>query len=617
MAVKFTIDDESLKDAAERLQALGDAGNVEAAALAEAAVLALEKTGEEMRRFAATMAATTKGKTLGDLLSASIPKRLLEEWAETARQAAAQAHKYNQNMRLSAVFAVEQVWRLLAEISAKDDVTPPFSESVAIQWALETERDKDDAIAGELLESSRWGPDSRKGRFVAQLQEHVSAMRDAVGMGDGLDLPETEEAAARRADVDGEPLLWLDEGFARYLEGVGETGEALADDVRNKARARWAKQRQLTTEGEPENGRLLALWIDLAADTDSYRSAGLFPFLQRLALAAWRDVLRPELEREREAEWRVGAINVGPFDDALVPLMSPRAVAKASAKDGRQLVLLFDATGHEVGYFEGWVLDDITTTALERLRSPPFIRLASIGANVVAQQQAMGARNPLITELPGRTELARELGLRSVGELDALFDAAQKYQGEGIDPSGRRWFIRGLFNVFGTEAPAPGQPSRTLLQWSPGLFIGQGWKTPMPDANEPWPLLGSKARGKGMFAHVLIHRQLAERSLEIAKEGHAPLAWGEIAAAAALGRRPMSNLRKLELEGQGESGPWLIEEVPGRYRLADEKRHDFLVRQGQLRGYRQEGGRVRAAVAKREAGKFAKKRGYKGRNRKD
>ena len=509
-----------------------------------------------------------------------------------------------------AAAAATMAWLHLAWNATIEPPVPMLH--AAIRYVLEGEakgrweRPKCDTAAAALDD------DATRDALARKLRDAVHDLTTFAGMEkDSVTIPKGEEAR-KPDDPDADhPMLWWDARAGDFLETLGHAGHDGAELTRDEARNRWEEvHRQTTIDGEPGWGRLWELWWKPGGDR------GVCPILLRLTLVLWLDRWRPEMEAEREAEWRVGAFSVGPFDDALAPLMSPRREVAAPARDGRQLVLLFDETGHEVGYFEGWVLDDFTTTAIDRLRSPAFIRLASVGANAVAKQQALRVQSPLITELPGRTELAQMLGLRSVGDLDELFDAAQRYRGEGIDATGRKWFIRGLFNVCGTEAPAPGQASRTLLQWSPGLFVGRGWKTPMPDADDPWPLLGSKARAKGMFAHVLIHRQLAERSLEMAKEGHAPMAWGEIAAAAALGRRPMANLRRLELEGQGEHAPWLIEVVPGRYRLADEKRHDFLVRQGQMRGFRQAGGESRAATAEREAGKFAKKKGYKGRTRK-
>jgi len=321
MAVKFTIDDEALKRAAEAQNLDPDDLTFEVEfpddmkkavesldrlkeAIAETAAVTIATAGKQLAQFAATAAVATKGQTLRELMFGGVSQEQWKEWEETAKRAALWAHEHNENMRLSAVYVERQVWRLLEDLADEarlrderacfaDHDDRLLSEATTILWVLETERDAGDSLAAELLESKRWGADSRKGRFVARLREHVATMRDAVGMGDGVALPDTEEDATRRADVGGDPLLWLDEAFAAYLDGLGETGPDLAAGVRERAQARWVAHQRKTADSEPENGRLLALWIDMAADSEE-RSA-LFPFLQRLALAVWRDVVRPEL----------------------------------------------------------------------------------------------------------------------------------------------------------------------------------------------------------------------------------------------------------------------------------------------------------------------------------
>ena len=311
MAVKITLDDEAMK----RAQELGlDAVDPEAmrAAAAAAAVDSITASGELAARHLAQAVKAMESRQA--TLYAAIPQSTWADLAESMLRAGEWAQEYGRNMRLSAVYAVGQVWDLLAELAPPDvEEDPPFTEADAIGWALEAEKGAGDALAAELLESNNWGKDDPKGRFVARLREHVAAMRDAVGMGDGVDLPETEETAMRPAAVVGEPLLWLDEAFAVYLDGMGGIGPDLAGDVREKARERWTKQGQGTIDGEPENGRMLALWFDMEAGHEE-RSA-IHPFLQRLAMAVWRDVVRPKMEEERAAE-RKRAIEFMPYMDS-------------------------------------------------------------------------------------------------------------------------------------------------------------------------------------------------------------------------------------------------------------------------------------------------------------
>ena len=144
-------------------------------------------------------------------LAGFTPEKWLE-FAETARQVADAGAKFHRNMRQSAVYAVQWTWRLLESFAAEDDGGPSFSEVDAIRWALGAERDAGDTLAGELLEEMErqrdpsapmfvGDPDWTRnfkaglplGRFEDRLREHVTAMRDAVGMGDGAELPDTEE----------------------------------------------------------------------------------------------------------------------------------------------------------------------------------------------------------------------------------------------------------------------------------------------------------------------------------------------------------------------------------------------------------------------------------------
>jgi hypothetical protein len=290
MAEKIKLDDDAMERALEMgLDAVDDEAVVEAAVamdkLAKAAATAMEPALNALAR----LAKVTEGKTIRDLMYAAIPQETWEEWAETAQIAAQKTREHNRDMRRSAVYAVEYVWDLLADFT--DDYGTAFAEVGAVQWALEVERDAGDNLATDLLTSNQWGLETRKGLFVLRLREHVAAMRIAVGMGADADLPETEEDAMRAAAVDGDPLLWLDEAFAVYLDGMGKTDQKEAAVVREKARRRWGAHRQPTRDGEPENGRLLALWLDIEAT----EQVELFPFLQWLALAVWRSVVREEL----------------------------------------------------------------------------------------------------------------------------------------------------------------------------------------------------------------------------------------------------------------------------------------------------------------------------------
>ena len=443
--------------------------------------------------------------------------------------------------------------------------------------------------------------DATRDRLARELRSAVRDLAAAVEI--TADNGPHDGAAARRpADPDAErQLLWVDDRAAAFLATIGDYGQAAAEQTRSESQTRWETvHQQLTLDGQTAWGALWALWWDPGGQH------GLCPALVRLATVLWLDRWRGEVEKEREAAKWVGVIRSEPFDHALAPVLSQRSYLSPTG-DGRQLVLLFNAEGHEVGWFEGWVLDDIAEQGLKRLQSRPFMRLACMGADTIARQQAMGYQSPLITEFPGKTALAQLLGV-NVTELDELLDAAQRYQARiTAADGGRRWEVRGIFTMAGGDSAAPGRTASLVLQWNVGLFAGgDGLKTPMPDPNAPWPTLGPRARAKGDFAHMLVHRELSEGSRLLAKNGHAPIHWERIRKRAGLTRPTMDKFREFELKGQEEHGAWILEPVPGRFRLADELRHAFLVKQGQRRDWQSARGKRRAAKAEREAGRFAK-----------
>ena len=228
----------------------------------------------------------------------------LKELSEELDRWAATAQERERNVRQSAAYAVRETHRVLAAHAEEEEGVPFHAGIDAVRWALEVEKEAGDALAAEvldragklldrsieLLESGQWDL-HYSGRFVGRLRGHVAAMREHVGMGDDAALPKNEDGAMRAADVDGDPLLWLDEAFAGYLESMGEACTEMAAEVRKAARKRWAKRGQGTIDDEPENGLLLKSWINLGADD----RADLYPYLQWLAIAVWRAEVRPEL----------------------------------------------------------------------------------------------------------------------------------------------------------------------------------------------------------------------------------------------------------------------------------------------------------------------------------
>ena len=231
----------------------------------------------------------------------------MKQWAETMALAAKELEERHRRLQQEAVFAAEWTWTLLEDFATEDEGIPPYTDAIALMAVLERENSKGDSLAGELLVTGkqqeedlpRFTEDAPLRRFIEEVRRHVGMMRDAIEMGDDAELPQTEEDAARRAPVDGESLLWIDERFAQWLEQTfSKTGTELAAAVRRGSRARW--KRIESHEGdEPINGSLFGLWIDMEAGPDDRSTGGLFPFRQILAVAVWQEVVRPELEAER------------------------------------------------------------------------------------------------------------------------------------------------------------------------------------------------------------------------------------------------------------------------------------------------------------------------------
>jgi len=231
----------------------------------------------------------------------------LNQWAETMALAVKDLEERHRRLQEEAVFAAEWSWTLLEDFATEDEGVPPYTDAIALVAVLEREHSKGDSLAGELLAAGkqqeeglpRFTEGAPLRRFIEEVRRHVGVMREAIGMGDDADLPKTEEDAARRAPGDGEPVLWIDERFAQWLEqSFSKTGAELAAAVRRGSRARW--KRIESHEGDkPVNGRLFGLWIDMEADPDDRRRGDLFPFRQILAVAVWQEIVRPELEAER------------------------------------------------------------------------------------------------------------------------------------------------------------------------------------------------------------------------------------------------------------------------------------------------------------------------------
>ena len=116
---------------------------------------------------------------------------------------------------------------------------------------------------------------------------------------------------------------------------------------------------------------------------------------------------------------------------------------------------------------------------------------------------------------------------------------------------------------------------------------------------------------------MLVHRHMGDLSAELAEHDDAPLPLADVQRESGItARRTWHGVLDVLL-GERKQAPFLLRgDRPDTYRLADERRHGFLVEQGQDKGFKRAGGKARAETAKRKAGKFAKGKKWRGKGRK-
>jgi hypothetical protein len=452
------------------------------------------------------------------------------------------------------------------------------------------------------------------------LAERVGAqewLRELTGIIDGDD-DECDRLEARAADL---APQW-DEALAEQFEALDDRGRGYANDVRGRsagyAEALAAELQQLSLPllaPETHSGLLWGEYLDFDGDLGDV--GHLCPALRRLADALWVDRVRGELEERRQLEQRkekfVGALQTSIFDVLLRGSLAPGATVRPAlpgdelpgrAGDSPRIVRPsdHDAEGDAVGWFHGRTVGSLRKAdrALDHLRSPAGIALLCAGAETIAQQTAEGARSPTTTRHRGMARFASDLGVK-VTDLHEILAAGMAY---------RSGDIAGLFTV-GVVRPAPNQEAETHLTWSTSLFIGdRGLLTPTPDPRA-LPKFGSRMQRNGLFAWLLMHWHLGEQSKAYAEHDAAALPLESIRREAGIGRKRSWHgvLDVLRGERKGQ-GPYLLPgNGPDTFRLADPRRHNFLVEQGRRRERNTARGRARAEKTRRADGRFAKGKG--------
>ena len=414
--------------------------------------------------------------------------------------------------------------------------------------------------------------DDRQRQALADaLLEHCAELREAAGM----DKPSPpDEDSAQELDPEAGILLW-DARLADYLESIGKYGGVTAKRVRDES----VDPRQLNwtdTGGDPGE-KLWRLWWSPEEETPR---AWL-----HLGWAVWWEQVRATFRR-------VGALSE-PMWAVASSAVRPGTQLGSAVRPGTQLGIVFsehtevlNREGQAIGAIDLRAIEAIQAReSLKALASPAGQKLLEICADIIARQQAAKAPAPYEVHLPGKSELRSKLGNIKSRDLDAILTAGQQFSaiGGGVH-------IRGLF-LSTTVAAAPNRHAYTVLYWNKDLFDPSGLLVPLPDPDHELPNIGNRNRGRSGFATLWVLKHMQEYSRDLAENGDAAIYtkhWQALATAAGLTAATAKKLRAELLKptesADGETPqPWLIETRKGRYRLADDRRHTFLVEQGRRR----------------------------------
>jgi hypothetical protein len=490
-------------------------------------------------------------------------------------------------------------------------------------------------------------------RLAEALGAHAARLWEAAGMAAA---PPADNEAAQACDP-ATGLLVADAALIRHLEGLGDRGKQQAEKIRETAAD--PRQADFTDGPVPAAVRLWGLWlpfdpatVDAARQSPAMREQRLPDGAEPLPMA---DVAAADLAWIREhktvdhqpallrtadapdlttpAAWRalcrslwwdvvragfrfIGTLDQGPFRGVVAGL---RPGNRPGSRDGRQLELL-STDDRMVGLLDLRALKAIRAGSggemVKALSSPAGHQLVARGSKIIARQLAQGLPNPYRTVLPGRSELRALLGNIQSKELDALLEGAQAFRSEGPG-----WTIRGLFTYAeyrssGGGKGSTGRPAEIVLSWNAELFTGRGLMVPLPDPDRGLPDIGARNRGKVEHAIWCLYSLAQEHSRDLFLHGDAPITdaeWRQIQKETGLTKRSLDRLRgkadddertSLFVHRPGLDG-WIIEPRPGRFRLADDSAHRFLVEQGERREHRAIGGRV---ASQTRAGKRPRRR---------
>jgi len=209
------------------------------------------------------------------------------------------AREFQDGVRKSARTAARWTWEALGNFA--EHQAPPVMDAVEIALREEAGADAKTAQERRCAKLAREAAETTEAKnnprdwIVREMRPHLAELRKrlrtAVNIRVWAPLPADNPPDAVAAAKDADNLL------ADYLESE-LNGPTIATQIRDSIDERQAQAKQHDTDGAEEQGRAWRLWFR----PEGNPPIGPFPFLTLLAIAVWRDVVRPTLEEERRAQ---------------------------------------------------------------------------------------------------------------------------------------------------------------------------------------------------------------------------------------------------------------------------------------------------------------------------
>lgn len=387
----------------------------------------------------------------------------------------------------------------------------------------------------------------------------------------------------------------LDEALAALLEGIGENGKKLANDIRNSGK------------GPRERAER---WRPYA---DPLRVPRL------LAKALWADKVLPRMKRMANP---VGAPGL------VFPVLTN--IAAASRRGAQQSLLspqsaeILDRRGNRIGALRFTPQIDADLVNLTTLGNLPTARMVRFLLHRTWDQkwiEQIPAFNVVVVE-GGFTALAALLGMRGKKAPEELQASATTLKALLIDsPSG----FGGVFDfhnhkigrqrrleLTATGPFSPDYASRTLGDHRGDVRDKQLVPVPLPQSLPP--LVGrERDHGAQALQQLLVLREMRTRAVEMVETGTVeigPRRWEELRDEASVPKAILPAVLDAYMTGDSEGRPaFLRSPSPGRYALADDyaRERNAILQAGESMRAGAKGGR-NAAASRRAGPPHPKKR---------